>query len=191
MGNSFQMWTARIRQFGPVGFAGSDIAFGRQFVEVTTRVHPFVQQADDLDHAFLGDAIVENVNRSPDLRAFRRTGCVSHVEAADTGTKVRPLFGERSVGLSRHLAHRFHENSGVPLPAFGAPSLGACRKDIGKIDLRWASEAKPRHAALTRALCSGSRQPFEVPIQIGIIDLGEITAVESIGTSLDLSAEGF
>ena len=68
----------------PRGFAGSDVAFGWQFVEVTARFHPFVQHSDDLDHTFLGDAIVENVNRSPDLRAFTRTACISDVEAADT-----------------------------------------------------------------------------------------------------------
>ena len=171
--------------------AGSDVAFGWQFVEVTARVHPFVQHADDLDHAFLGDAIVENVNRSPDLRAFSRTACISDVEAADTGTKVRSLLGERPFGLSRDLAHRGDENSGVPLPAVGAPPLGACRKDVGKIDLRWASEPKPRHAALTRALRSRRRQPFEIPFEIGVIHLGEIAAIERIGASLDLRAEAF
>jgi hypothetical protein len=76
----------------------ADVAFGWQFVEVTARFHPFVQHADDLDHAFLGDAIVENVNRSPDLRAFTKMACVSDMEAADTGTKVRSLLGERTSG---------------------------------------------------------------------------------------------
>ena len=56
-----------------------------QFVEVTARFHPFVQHANDLDHTFLGDAIVENVNRSPDPCVFfSRTACISDVEAADT-----------------------------------------------------------------------------------------------------------
>ncbi|HUE85814.1 MAG TPA: hypothetical protein VMO26_07015 [Vicinamibacterales bacterium] len=130
----------------PPGFADSDVAFGCQFVEVTTRFHPFVQHADDLDHAFPGDAIVENVNRSPNLYAFSRTACVSDVEAADTRTKVRSLPCEQPVGLSRDLPHRGGENSGVPLPTLGAPTLGTCRKDVGKIDLRGASEAKPRHS---------------------------------------------
>jgi hypothetical protein len=63
---------------------GSDVAFGRQFVEVTARVHPFVQHPDDLDHTFRGDAIVEKVNRSLDPCAFGRTAGMSDVEAADT-----------------------------------------------------------------------------------------------------------
>jgi hypothetical protein len=68
------------------------------------------------------------------------------VEAADTRTKVRSLPCERPVGLSRDLSHRGGENSGVPLPSLGAPTFAACRKDVGKIDLRWASETKPRHS---------------------------------------------
>jgi hypothetical protein len=35
----------------------------------------------------LGDAIVENVNRSPDRCVFSRTACISDVEAADTCTE--------------------------------------------------------------------------------------------------------
>jgi hypothetical protein len=138
----------------PPGFAGSDIALGGWFGEVTTRVHPFVQHADNLDHTFLGDAIVENMNRSPDLCSVSRTARISDVEAADTGTKVRSLLGERPVGLSRDLSHCGGENGCVPLPALGAPPLGARRKDVDKIDLRWTSEPKPRHAALSHALRS-------------------------------------
>jgi hypothetical protein len=89
------------------------------------------------------------------------------------------------------MSHRRNEKSGVSLPAFSAPPVGAGRKDVGKINLRWASETKPRHAALTRAPGSGGRQPFEIPFQIGIIDLGEFAAFERIGTSLDLRAEDF
>lgn len=81
-------------------------------------------------------------------------------------------------------------NSRVPLPALGAPTVGACRKDVGEIDLRGASEPKPRHPALTRALCRGSRQPFEIPFEIRIIDLGDIAALKRIRASLDLRAEG-
>ena len=68
----------------PRGFAGSDVAFGWRFVKVTARFHPFVQHANDLDHPLLGDAIVENVNRSPDRCVFSRTARISEVEAADT-----------------------------------------------------------------------------------------------------------
>jgi hypothetical protein len=63
---------------------GSDVASRRRFVEVTARVHPFVQDLDDLDHTFLGDTIVENMNRSPDPCVFSRTARISDVEAADT-----------------------------------------------------------------------------------------------------------
>ena len=35
------------------------------------------------------------------------------------------------------------------------------------------------------------RQPFEVAVEIGIIDLGEIAAFERVGASFDLRAEGF
>ena len=59
-------------------------AFGWQFVEVTAWVHPFVQHADDLDHALLCDAIVKNMNRSPDLRSGSRTPRISDMEASDT-----------------------------------------------------------------------------------------------------------
>ena len=130
----------------PRGFVGSDVAFGWRLVEVTARFHPFMQPADDLDHAFLGDAIVENVNRLPDLCAFR-TARISDVKATDTRTKVRSLSCQRPVGLSRDLPHGSRENGSVPLLAFDAPTLGTGGKDVGKIDLRGASEAKPRHAA--------------------------------------------
>jgi hypothetical protein len=126
---------------------GSDIAFGWRFVELTTRVHPFVQHADGLDHIFLGDAIVENVNRSPDLCACSGTACRPDVETADTGTKVGSLPSQWPLGLSRDLSHGGDENGCVPLPAFAAPPLSTCRRDVGKIDLRWASESKPYHAA--------------------------------------------
>jgi hypothetical protein len=43
--------------------------------------------------------------------------------------------------------HRIGKDSCVPLPTIGAPTLGACGKDVGKIDLRGASEPKPHHAA--------------------------------------------
>ena len=72
-----------MQQLSRVGSARSDVAFGWQFVEVTTRFHPFMQHADDLDHAFLGDAIVENVHRSSHV-CFSRTSCVPDMEAADT-----------------------------------------------------------------------------------------------------------
>lgn len=65
-------------------FANSHVGFGWQFVEVTARFHPFVQHANDLDHPLLGDAIVENVNRSPDPCVFIRTARISDVEAANT-----------------------------------------------------------------------------------------------------------
>jgi hypothetical protein len=139
----------------------------------------------------LADAVVENMNRPPDFRSVSWTARVSDVEAADTGTKVRSLLAERAVGLGRDLSHRGGENSGVPLLAVGSPTIGAGRKDVGKIDLRWASEPKPRHAALARALRNGSRQPFEIPFEIGIIDLGELATFEGIGSNLDLCAKRF
>jgi hypothetical protein len=125
---------------------GSAVAFGWRLVKVTDRVHPFVQHTDDLDHAFLGSAIVENVNWSPDLCAFRTVG-MSEVKAADTtGTKFRALPCEQPFGLIRDLSHCGGENSGVPLPTAGTPAFGTCRKDIGQIDQCWTSEPKPRHA---------------------------------------------
>jgi hypothetical protein len=148
---SFQVAGMQGRGSSAAWFAGSDVALAGRFLDVTARVHLFVQHADDLDHTFLGDAIVENVNGSPDLCAFSGTACISDVEAADTGTKVRSRLGERPGGLSRHLAHRVSENNGVPLLALGAPTLGACRKDSGKIELRWPSEPKGRHSASARA----------------------------------------
>jgi hypothetical protein len=93
------------------------------------------------------------------------------------------------LGLVDDLPHRIGENSRVSLLAVSAPTLGAGCKDAPKIELRWASEPKPRHAVLPRAPCSGSRQPFEIPIEIGTIDLDEVAAIERIGASLDLSTE--
>jgi hypothetical protein len=80
---------------------------------------------------------------------------MSDVEAVDTGTKFRSLAGERPTGLCRDLSHRLGKNGGVPLPAFGAPTLGARRQDVGQVDLRRTGEPKPRHAALARAFRSG------------------------------------
>jgi hypothetical protein len=70
------------------------------------RVDPFVQHVDDLDDFVLGDAIVENVDGSSDVGAFRAV-CVSDVDAADTTrTKFRPLPCERPAGLSCKQSHR-------------------------------------------------------------------------------------
>ena len=113
---------------------------------VTARFHPFVPHSDDRDHAFLGDATVENVKglltraASVEPRAYRTWKL-----RIPGRSSARALISNPS-GLSRNLAHRSDEEGGVSLPAFCAPPLGACRKDVGKIDLRWAGEAEPRHA---------------------------------------------
>jgi hypothetical protein len=65
-------------------FAGSDVAFSPQFVEMSAWVHPFVQHADDLDHAVPGKAIVKDVDGPSNLRSHRSTTCVSDMEAAKT-----------------------------------------------------------------------------------------------------------
>jgi hypothetical protein len=76
------------------------------------------------------------------------------------------------------------------LPAFDAPPLGTCRKDIGEIVLSWASEPKPRHAALTQTLRSGRRrQPFKIPFEVGVIDFRKVAALESVSAGLDLRAK--
>ena len=102
---------------------------------MTARVHPFVQDADDLDHAVPSDAIGENVNRPSDLSSSSRTSCVPDMEASDIRTEFRSLPCEWPFGLSRNLAHRSHENGCVPLSALDAPPLGARRKDVGQIYL--------------------------------------------------------
>lgn len=179
------------RRIGTGAACWLNVASARQFVEVTARIHPFMQHADDLDYAFLGDAIVENVNRSPDHPcAFCRASSIPNVEAANTWMKFRSGLGKQPFGLNRHLAHRGDEEGSISLPAFCAPPLGACRKDVGQIDLCGAREAK-RAIRLAHVLRSGRRQTFEVAFEIGTIDLGEIAASERIGTSLDVGAEGF
>jgi hypothetical protein len=114
--------------------------------------HPFVQDADDLDHAVPRDAIVENVNRPSDLSSSSRTSCVPDMEASYIRTEFRSLPCEWPFGLSRNLAHRSHENACVPLPALDAPPLGVRRKDVGQIYLCGARETKPRHSSSARAL---------------------------------------
>lgn len=158
---------------------------------MTARVHLLVQHADDLDHTVLGDAIVQNMNRPPDLRSVSRTGRMSEVEAADSGSEFRSLLRQRAFWIVRDLSHRGGENRGVPLLALGTPTLAACRKDVGKIDLRWAGEPKPRHARLTDALPSGRGQSFEIPFEISILDLREVAAFERICAGLDLGAKRF
>jgi hypothetical protein len=100
--------------------------FDWTFVDVPARIHPFVQYAHDLDQAILDDAIEENVNRSCDLDCVSRTTCMSHVEAADAGTKIRSLPRERSVRLVRRLPHRVGQNSRVFPPAVRTPTIGTC-----------------------------------------------------------------
>jgi hypothetical protein len=157
---------------------------------VTARVHPFVQHADDLDHTFLGNAIVENMNWSPDPCAFGAAG-ISDVEAADpAGTKFGSLPRERPSRLIRDLSHCGCENSGVLLPTLGAPTLGARGKDVGEIDLRRAGEPKPRHAVLPHALRGRRpRQPFEIPFEIDVLDLREVAPIERLDTEPDLGAK--
>jgi hypothetical protein len=178
-----------MRRLRRLGLAGSDVAFGWRFVEVAARVHFFMQHPDDLDYPFVGDAIVENMNRSPHLRRVSRTARISDVEAPDTWTKFGSLLRKRAFWLRRDLPHRGGENSGVPLPTLGAPPLGTCRKDAGEIDLRWASEPKPRHAVLPHALRRRRCQPFEIPFEIDVLNLREVAAMERIDASLDLGAE--
>src|SRR4030095_3491124 len=62
--------------------------------------------------------------------------------------------------------------------------------DVGKIDLRWASEPKPRHAALPHPLRRRRRrQPFEILFEIDVLDLREVAAIERIDADSDLRAK--
>jgi hypothetical protein len=76
----------------------------------------------------------------------------------------------------------------VPLPALGAPPLGTDSKDVGEIDLRGASEAKPRHSPWRTGFTAGGRQPLKVPFEIRVVDLSEIAAIDRINADLDLRA---
>lgn len=61
---------------------------------------------------------------------------------------------------------------------------------MGEIDLRWASEPKPRHAVLPHALRRRRRrQPFEIPFEIDVLDLREVAAIERIDADSDLRAK--
>jgi hypothetical protein len=190
----------------PVGLSGGDAGevgpwFGStdsiepvqglllQLVEVTARLHALVQNAKDLDDALPIDAVVENMDWVPDAGDFSGRSGMPDMEAADTRAKLEPLPRKRPLRLSRDLPHGSGENGGVPLPGAGAPALGTDGKDTGEIDLRWASEAEPRHPALPHRSRGGRRQPVEIRVEIGVVDVYEVAAIERFDASLDLRAQ--
>ena len=59
--------------------------------------------------------------------------------------------------LVRDLPHRGGENSGLPLPTLGAPPLGTCRKDVGKI------------ACAGRASRNRAMRPYRTRFAAGVV----------------------
>ncbi len=116
------------------------------------RVHPFVQDTNDLDDAGLDGAIVDDVHGLPDGAGTAIQTDMSQVEAADTRKKVVPIPRYRAFRIGRDLSHGGHQQPGVPPPGVITPSLGARRENLLEIGSRRAREPKSRHRVSGRAV---------------------------------------
>lgn len=114
-------------------------------IEVLTRFHPFVQDANDFDDTRLDSAIVDDVHGLLHGATPVIPTDMSQVEAAYTRKEVFPIPGQRALWIRCYLSQGGHKYRGVSTPALIAPSLGARREDPLKIGLRRSGEPKSRH----------------------------------------------
>jgi len=134
---------------GSVSNAGrkrwSLLLFAQSGIEVSTRFHSFVQDANDLDNAGLCHPIVDGVRRLPDGATAAIPTDVLQMKAADAWKEVFPIPSHRTLWIGRNLSHAGDQELGVPPPALIAPPLGARRQDLLEVKLRRTGEAKAGH----------------------------------------------
>lgn len=119
-------------------------------IEVPTRVHAFVKDANDLDDASGPRAIEDHMNRLSHTFAARIASHVSQVETANPRAQLGPVPRERAGRLCGELFERVEQERVVSLPGIAPPSLGADAQNVRQIALRRPREAKSRHRVYRR-----------------------------------------
>jgi len=70
------------------------------------RVHTLMQHANDFDHIRRDRAIKENVHRPPHIDVWTLAARVADVQATNAGKEIGTLAGDRTLWVSRRVAHR-------------------------------------------------------------------------------------
>lgn len=106
-------------------------------------LHALVQDADNLNHAGIDGAIVDDVDGPCDTTGPPRPTNVSQMQAADARQEIFPIARQRAFRIRGDVSHGGSEKSGVPYSALVAPPIGAHREDLLEIDLRGPRDTKP------------------------------------------------
>ena len=139
-----------------------------QLIEVTARLHPFVQNAHDLYDALVVDAVVENMNGVPHLDDFSRHSGMSDMEAEDTRSEALAASSRADREAQPRLAVSRPRDGRVTLGAVDAPSLSAGGKDVGEINC--AGRARRNRAIQPSArVWQRASAPARVPFEISVV----------------------
>jgi hypothetical protein len=123
-----------------------------------------------------------------DRSAHRRAGLVRtdvpKVKAAQARLQVAAITSDKAPRLICHDAHCRRENRGVAALSLCAPSLKTGGENAGEIRLRGTRQTEARHVRSARAFAS-ARQAPDVILEIGVLELDEIAALECVDAGLD------
>ena len=115
--------------------------------DIAAWFHPFVQHADNLDHAWPSHTVVENMYRPSHLRQ-RVTGTrVPEMKAADAACHIGTVPRGGTFRIVRHLEHCDRKKRGVAASALWAPLAGAHGENMRQIGLGEPGQPKSRHGS--------------------------------------------
>jgi hypothetical protein len=133
----------------------SILAFIKPFeVQVSARLHPFVQYADDLDQVRLDRPVVQDMDRPADSSPGVFSTRVPEMKAAEATEDLRSVTREGTLWIGSRLPHRCRQERRVSTPALDAPLLGADRKNARDVRPGGLRQAVARHQSIS----GGSRQ---------------------------------
>ena len=144
--------------------------------QVSARLHPFVQYADDLDQVGLDRPVVQDMDGPADSCAGAFATRVPEMKAAEATEDLRSVTREGTLWIGGRLPHRCRQERRVSTPALDAPFLGADRKnarDVRPGGLRQAVAGHRQSAGFRARLGS---QRVEVVIQRRVFDLNELAS---------------
>jgi hypothetical protein len=165
-------------------FAGSDVVFGRQFVEVTARFHPFVEDADDLDHPVTGAGLL-TLLPSTERRVYRRWKLRISERSSGRFVVSGPSGSAATcrIAAARAAAYRCR---------LSAPQRSALMERMLARSI-CAGRARRNRAILRKCLADsphgGGCEAFEVAYEIRVVDLSEFAAIDRMNAGLDLRSE--
>lgn len=107
----------------------------RAAIEVPAWFHAFMQDTNDLDHASLDGAIIDDMHGMADGTAAAISMRMSQVEAANIRKQIRPIPCHRPFGIRGNLSQGAHPERGVPSPTLIAPPVAARCEDLIEIGL--------------------------------------------------------